>query len=164
MSQSPRKPVALALGAALAGLALSPQAFAMTDLAAGYMLEAAQDQKAAEGKCGEGKCGGKRGHTIANMDTDKDGAVSRAEFAAMHDGDASRFAQYDTDNNGSISQAELDAAHAAKKAGEGKCGEGKCGEGKCGGAKASTDKPAAKAGEGKCGEGKCGEGKCGGSA
>lgn len=144
MSQSPRKPVALALGV-LAGLALSPQAFAMTDLAAGYMLGASthdhgHDHKAGEGKCGEGKCGGKKGHTIANMDTDKDGVVSRAEFAAAHDGDASRFARYDADRDGSITAAELDAGHAAMKqardgkAGEGKCGEGKCGEGKCGGA------------------------------
>ncbi len=154
MSQSIRTPVVLALGAALAGgLALSPQAFAMTELAAGYMLGAsADDHKAGEGKCGEGKCGGKSGHTLAAMDTDKDGVVSRAEFAAMHGGDATRFATYDADGNGSINQAELDAAHAAKKAGEGKCGEGKCGAS----AKPADAKPAAKAAEGKCGEGKCG--------
>jgi len=149
MSQSPRNSVVLALGAALAGgLALSPQAFAMTDLTAGYMLGASTGEKAAEGKCGEGKCGGAKGHTLARMDANKDGVIDRTEFAAAHGGDTSRFARYDADKSGTITQAELDAGHAAKKA----MAEGKCGEGKCG----AAAKPAAKMEEGKCGEGKCG--------
>lgn len=57
-----RKPVALAIGAALAttiaaaGVAQA-SAFAVNALGSGYML-AAGDEKAKEGKCGEGKCGG----------------------------------------------------------------------------------------------------------
>ena len=61
-----RKPVALAIGAALvtslatAGAAHA-SSFAVNALASGYMLAAgdsAGDEKAKEGKCGEGKCGG----------------------------------------------------------------------------------------------------------
>ena len=143
MSCNNKKPVVIAIGAALAGgLVLSGSAFAMQPLAQGYMLAASAGDKAAEGKCGEGKCGeGKCG--VEKMDTDKDGRVSRAEFAAAHDNDASRFAAHDPDNDGFISAAEM-KAHK-----EGKCGEGKCGAGK----KAAADKAAM---EGKCGEGKCG--------
>lgn len=173
MSHSTR--TTLALGAALVGgLALSGSAFAMTDLAAGYMLGGAAGH-------GESK-GGKHGHTLAHMDTDKDGSISQAEFGAAHDGDTSRFARYDTNKDGAISKAELDAAHAkpmkgmegkcgegkcgGAKAAEGKCGEGKCGEGKCGAAKPAEAKPAAAkpAKANKAMEGKCGEGKCGGAA
>ena len=64
------RPVALAVGAALAGSfgvsgianadsGVSP--FAMTTLSAGYLLSAGEGSggdKDAEGKCGEGKCGG----------------------------------------------------------------------------------------------------------
>lgn len=147
MSHSTR--TSLTLGAALVGgLALSTSAFAMTDLAAGYMLGAHGDHETRDAT--------KTGHTLGKMDINKDGAISKAEFASAHEGDASRFVTYDTNKDGSISQAELDAGHA-KKGMEGKCGEGKCG------AKAAGAKPA-KAAEGKCGEGKCGEGKCGGAA
>ncbi len=133
--------LALAVGAVLAGgLSLSGSAFAIHDLAQGYMVGA---HAVAEGKCGEGKCGGKGGrHTLAQVDTDKDGRISPAEFAAAHGGDGSRFAKYDTDKDGFISAAEMKAAHEGKR-GEGKADgqakdkaahEGKCGEGKCGGA------------------------------
>jgi len=162
MSKQSSKPIALAISAALVGgLALSGSAFAMTDLASGYLLGSAQatpaegscgdekkaegscggDKAKAEGKCGEGKCG------VDKMDTDKDGKVSSAEFAAAHDGDASKFGTHDPDGDGFITAEEM-KAHK----------EGKCGEGKCGGEK----KPAA--GEKKAAEGKCGEGKCGGMA
>ena len=74
------KPVALAVGAALAGTfavtgtasadtGVSP--FSMTTLSAGYLLGAAgsdQEAKEAEGSCGEGKCGG-----------DKEGDAKKAE-------------------------------------------------------------------------------------
>lgn len=90
--------------------------------------------KPAEGKCGEGQCG------MAKMDTDKDGKLSRAEFAAAHGGKDDKFASHDINKDGFISADEMKAAH-----------EGKCGEGKCGGDKAQA-------------EGKCGEGKCGGMA
>ena len=160
---SNKKPLAVALGTALAGgLVLGGSAFAMTPLAQGYMLAAAAGDaeaqegdatdkakeascgadKAKEGKCGEGKCGeGKCG--MDKMDTDKDGRISRSEFAAAHDGKDDRFAAHDPDGDGFIDAAEMKAHH------EGKCGEGKCG---------SDMKTDAKAGgmEGKCGEGKCG--------
>jgi len=121
---SSKKPVALAVGAALAGgLMLSGSAFSATQLAQGYLLgaqdtaPAAADMKAdAEGKCGMDK-----------MDTDKDGKISKAEFAVAHDNDDSKFGAHDPDSDGFISAEEL-KAHK-----EGKCGEGKCGEGKCGG-------------------------------
>lgn len=153
--------LALAVGAVLAGgLSLSGSAFAIHDLAQGYMVGA---HAVAEGKCGEGKGGH---HTLAQVDTDKDGRISPAEFAAAHGGDGSRFAKYDTDKDGFISAAEMKAAHegkcgegkcgAAKAGQEGKCGEGKCGEGKCGAGKADGQAKDKAAHEGKCGEGKCG--------
>ena len=126
MSKQTNKPIALALGAIVGGLALSGSAFAMSDLATGYMLgtgAAASDNKAAEGSCG-----------VDKMDTDKDRKDSKAEFGAAHKGDTSKFAAHDTNKDGFISADE------AKATGEGKCGadkkkagEGKCGEGKCGG-------------------------------
>ena len=180
MSKQTNKPIALAVGAALVGgMALSASAFAMTDLASGYMVTASQaagekkaegscgaDKKAAEAKCGadkkaeggcgghktgaEGKCGeGKCGMTV--MDTDKDGKVSRAEFSAKHEGDASKFDMHDANKDGFITADEAKAA-------EGKCGGDKAkGEGKCGADKKPTDEKAKM-------EGKCGEGKCGGMA
>jgi uncharacterized low-complexity protein len=135
---SNRKPVVIAVGAALAGgLALSASAFAINPLAQGYMLAASVAEggcgghKGKEGKCGEGRCG------LEKMDTDKDGRVSRAEFAAAHGGKDDKFAAIDTNNDGFITAEEL-KAHKASKGKEGKCGgekktgEGKCGEGKCG--------------------------------
>ena len=127
----------LALGAALAGgLVLSGSAFAMDPLAQGYMLSASGGEKAKEGNCGahkgadgkhaEGACG------VDRMDTDKDGRVSRAEFAAAHKGDASKFAAHDPDGDGFISAAEM-KAHHAKKTADKAAMEGKCGEGQCGG-------------------------------
>jgi uncharacterized low-complexity protein len=142
MRKPSTKPVAAALGAAIAGLALSGSAFSMQPLAQGYMLGAAagDGHAAGEGKCGEGKCGeGKCGEGKCDMDAmdaDKDGRLSQAEFAAAHDGDASRFAEHDPDGDGFVSAGEMKAHHAAKA--EAKAGkaamEGKCGEGKCGGA------------------------------
>ena len=126
MSKQTNKPIALALGAIVGGLALSGSAFAMSDLATGYMLgtgAAASDNKAAEGSCG-----------VDKMVTDKDGKVSKAEFGAAHKGDTSKFATHDANKDGFLSADEL------KAKGEGKCGadkkkagEDKCGEGKCGG-------------------------------
>ena len=143
-SSNNRKPVAVAIGAALAGgLALSGSAFAMQPLAQGYMLgtaSVAADDKVAEGSCGadkmkagdkamaEGSCG------MDKMDADKDGRISRTEFAAAHDGKDDKFAAHDPNSDGFISAEEMQAHHADKAA------EGKCGEGKCGGdMKADTD-------------------------
>ncbi len=111
MSNKSLKPIAVAVGAALAtsiGMANIANAdanpFAMSELSQGYM---AADLKATgEGKCGEGKCGGDKG---------EEGKCGEGKCGG------------DKGEEG--------------KCGEGKCGgdkgdkgeEGKCGEGKCGG-------------------------------
>jgi uncharacterized low-complexity protein len=113
------KPVALAVGAALASsFAITNVAqadtidspFSMTNLTVGYMLGAGEGKcggdkegKDGEGSCGEGSCGG-----------DKEGEGSCGG---------------DKEGEGSC---------GGDKEGEGSCGgdkgeEGKCGEGSCGG-------------------------------
>ncbi|SDQ90085.1 EF hand [Pseudoxanthomonas sp. CF385] len=126
------KPAAVAVALA-GGILLAGSSFAMEPLAQGYLLAAPEAAKAGEGKCGEGKCG------MAKADTDKDGKVSQAEFAAAHPDKAADFAGIDTNKDGFIDAAEH-KAHAGAKGAEGKCGEGKCGEGKCGGDKKTGDK------------------------
>jgi len=120
------KPVALAVGVALAGsfalgssiasaeVVESP--FAMTTLSSGYLLGEEgscggdkEGKEETEGSCGEGSCGG-----------DKEGEAEHK------------------DGEGSCGES---------KDGEGSCGEDKKGEGSCG-----EDKDA----EGSCGEGSCG--------
>ncbi|MBD9435520.1 EF-hand domain-containing protein [Pseudoxanthomonas sp. PXM03] len=129
MSKNTTKPAAVAIALA-GGILLAGSSFAMEPLAQGYLLAAPEAAKAGEGKCGEGKCGeGKCG--MAKADTDKDGKVSQAEFAAAHPDKAGKFADIDTNKDGFIDAAEH-KAHAGAKGAEGKCGEGKCGEGKCG--------------------------------
>ena len=124
------KPVALAVGAALAstfamgGIANADTAanpFAMTTLSAGYMLGTGEgscggdkEGKQGEGSCGEGSCGG-----------DKEGEG------------------HDKDGEGSCGEGSC----GGDKKGEGSCGGDKEGEGSCGGDKE---------GEGSCGEGSCG--------
>ncbi|MEX1994082.1 MAG: hypothetical protein WD929_05425 [Steroidobacteraceae bacterium] len=108
-----RKPVALAIGAALAtsiaaaGVAQA-SSFAVNALGSGYMLSAgdppAGGEKPAEGKCGEGKCG-----------ADKKGEGKCGE--------------------GKCGEGKC----GADKKGEGKCGEGKCGADK----KKEEEKPKA---------------------
>ena len=104
------KPVALAVGAALAGSLVTistanadtgASPFAMTHLSAGYMLGAADghEEKGTEGKCGEGKCG-------EGKEKDAEGKCGEGK-----------------------------CGEGKEKGAEGKCGEGKCGEGKCGGDK-----------------------------
>ena len=165
--RKPQKPVVLATTVLAGGVALAGAAFSITTLAQGYQLGEPQaqsatqdanaakdaegscgadmkmgegscgaDMKSAEGKCGEGKCG------MDKMDTDKDGKISKVEFAAAHDGKDDKFAAHDPNGDGFIDAAEMKAHH------EGKCGEGKCGADKKTDAKADM--------EGKCGEGKCG--------
>ena len=137
MSKNTTKPAAIAVALA-GGILLTGSSFAMEPLAQGYLLAAPEAAKAGEGKCGEGKCGeGKCG--MAKADTDKDGKVSQAEFAAAHPDKAADFAGIDTNKDGFIDAAEH-KAHAGAKGAEGKCGEGKCGEGKCGGDKKTGDK------------------------
>ena len=144
MSQS-RNPLALVIGAAVATGALAGPLFSMDAMAHGYLQDPPK-AASSEGKCGAGMMGADKSRHegscgMAQKDTDKDGRLSRAEFAAAHGGKDTMFPKIDTDGDGFISQAEMDAHHAAMKkpatdgkaAGEGKCGEGKCGEGKCGG-------------------------------
>ena len=128
---SNKKPVAIALGTALAGgLVLSGSAFAIQPLAQGYLLSAQDAGKAAmkEDKAKEGKCG------MDVMDTDKDGKVSRAEFDAKHTDKAeqAKFDKADTNKDGFIDTTEA-KAHKEGSCGGDKKAEGKCGEGKCGG-------------------------------
>jgi uncharacterized low-complexity protein len=117
MSKYSKKPLALALGAAFAltGLGAQASVFQMSDLASGYMVASAGDEKKAEHKCGEGKCGS--GKCMEGMQK----AGKTADEA----------------------KAQCEKMKAEGKCGEGKCGgdkkdkakEGKCGEGKCGGKK-----------------------------
>jgi uncharacterized low-complexity protein len=114
MSEQKVKPLALAVGAALAGsLATVSVAnadsnpFGMNSLSAGYQLGES------EGSCGEGKCGGDKGGE-GSCGGDKGGEGSCGG---------------DKGGEGSC---------GGDKGGEGSCGgdkgeEGKCGEGKCGG-------------------------------
>jgi uncharacterized low-complexity protein len=130
------KPVALAVGAALAGsFAVSGVAsadtgvspFGMTTLSAGYMLGA-----------GEGSCGGDKG--------DGEKAKEKAEGSCGGDKEG---ADKDKGAEGSCGGDKED------KGAEGSCGgdkEDKDAEGSCGGDKEDKDA-----------EGKCGEGKCGGA-
>lgn len=120
------KPLALAVGAALAGtFAISgtvnadtiASPFEISTLSVGYMLGEGEgscggdkgEKKEGEGSCGEGSCGGDKG--------DK------------------------KEGEGSCGEAD-------DKEGEGSCGDHKEGEGSCG-----DDKDKA---EGSCGEGSCG--------
>jgi len=133
------KPLALAVGAALAGsFAISgavnadtvASPFAMSSLSVGYMLGEGEgacggdkgEKKEGEGSCGEGSCGGDKGEK-------KEGEGSCGEGSCGGD----------KEGEGSCGDKE----------GEGSCGE-KEGEGSCGD----------KEGEGSCGE-KEGEGSCG---
>ena len=121
------KPVALAVGAALAGsFALTgvvaaksaDSPFAMSSLESGYMLgldstTGDKKDKGGEGSCGEGSCGeGSCGHS--------------------------------KDKGSEGSCGEGSCGHSKGKGSEGSCGEGSCGH--------SKDKGS----EGSCGEGSCG--------
>ena len=117
-----KKPLALVVAG---GLVLAGSSFAFNALAGGYM-NAPGGEKTAEGKCGEGKCG------MDKMDTDKDGKISKAEFAAAHDGKDDQFAAHDPNGDGFVDADEM-KAHMDAKGGDKAKMEGKCGEGKCGG-------------------------------
>jgi uncharacterized low-complexity protein len=154
MRMSSKNKSPLVLGAALAGgLVLTGSAFAMQPLASGYMVSASA---VAEGSCGaehkahdmkamgddkmksEGKCG------MEHMDADKDGKVTKAEYAAAHAEGGGDFDSHDANKDGVLTADEL-KAHMGGAGGmgsnkmmeEGKCGEGKCGAGAD--AKAKTD-------------------------
>ena len=113
------KPIALAVGIALAGSLAAVEAassdtgaspFAMTTLSVAYMLGE-----------GEGSCGGDKGGDKAegSCGGDKD-----AEGSCGGDKDAEGSCGGDKDAEGSCGG---DKAEGEDKGAEGKCGEGKCG-------------------------------------
>ena len=135
------KPVALAVGLALAGtFAISgvvnadtvENPFSMSTLSAGYMLGASEgscgEDKKAEGSCGEGSCG---------ADAEEKGAEGSC-------GEGSCGADAAAPEGGAP------PADTGEKGAEGSCGEGSCG--------ADTEEKGA---EGSCGEEKKAEGSCG---
>jgi len=127
------KPIALAVGAALAGtFAISgtvnadsiDSPFAMSNLTVGYMLGEGEGScggdKDAEGSCGEkdgeGSCGEKDGEGSCG---EKDGEGSCGE----KDGEGSCGESGDKEGEGSCG----DKAEDGEKDAEGSCGEGSCG-------------------------------------
>lgn len=191
MSKQSNKPLALAVGAALVGgLALSGSAFAMTDLAGGYMVGASTaaaaankkaesncgaHKKAAEANCGadkkaaEAKCGADKKTAEANCGADKKAGEGGCGGSKTGEGKCG-VAFMDTDKDGKVSAAEfavhhdqaMFAMHDANKDGFLTAEEMKATEGKCGEAKCGADKKPS--GDKAKMEGKCGEGKCGGMA
>lgn len=118
------KPVAMAVGAALAGsfalagtvnadTADSP--FAMSSLEAGYMLGAEgscggdKEDKGKEGSCGEGSCGGSK--------EDKKGG----------EGSCGEGSCGGSKDDGKGKEGSCGGDKEDKKGGEGSCGEGSCG-------------------------------------
>jgi len=113
------KPVALAVGAALAStFALGSVAqadgldnpFEMSTLTAGYMLGEG------EGSCGEGSCGG---------DAEKEGEGSCGEGSCGGDSEKEGEGD-DKEGEGSCGEGSC-GGDAEEKEGEGSCGEGSCG-------------------------------------
>ena len=137
MSNKTMKPFMLVTGAMLlGGLAISQSAFAVQNLSSGYQVttpdgadKAKMDDgtmKMADGKMkmAEGKCG-----MMMMADTNKDGAISKAEHTAHAN---AMFTGMDTNKDGKISGVEMKAHHDGKSGGAKAKMEGKCGEGKCG--------------------------------
>jgi len=79
-----KKPVALAIGAAIAGsMAVTgiaqANAFSATDLGQGYVQLASSHEKGEEGKCGEGKCGANKKGEEGKCGEGKCGADKKGE-------------------------------------------------------------------------------------
>ena len=132
------KPLALAVGAALAGtFAISgtvnadsiDSPFEISTLSVGYMLGE-----------GEGSCGGDKGE-----ETEGEGSCG-GDKGEEAEGEGSCGG----DKDGDAGDKEGEGSCGDDKEGEGSCGDDKEGEGSCG-----DDKEEA--------EGSCGEGSCGGS-
>ncbi len=117
------KPVALAVGAALAstfaltGVATADSVdnpFEMSSLSAGYMLgEGDKKDKGGEGSCGEGSCG----EGSCGGEKDKGGEGSCGEGSCGGE----------KDKGGEGSCGEGSCGGEKDKGGEGSCGEGSCG-------------------------------------
>ena len=120
------KPLALAVGAALAGtFAISgtvnadsvDSPFEMSTLSVGYMLGEGEgscggdkgEEKEGEGSCGEGSCGGdKEGHDKEGEDKEGEGSCGEGSCGADKEGEGS-------------------CGDDKKEDAEGSCGEGSCG-------------------------------------
>jgi len=63
---------------------------------------------------------------MRTADSDRDGRISRAEFIAAHDGDASRFAAHDANNDGFIGADEMKPHKMDMGKGKKGCCEGGC--------------------------------------
>jgi len=122
------KPVALAVGAALAGsFALSSgianadsveSPFAMSTMAVGYMLGA------------EGSCGGDK-EAEASCGGDKEGDAGDKDSEAHCGGDKDGEAHCGGDKEGDAGEKDAEASCGGDKAeAEGACGEGSCGASK----------------------------------
>lgn len=80
------------------------QVLMMFTLALGSVQIAVAEDVAVDGKHCEHK------HSMQDVDTNKDGVVSREEFTAAHQARADKmFAKMDTNNDGKIDQAERQA-------------------------------------------------------
>ena len=111
---------AATLGAApIASAADNP--FAIQSMDRGYMVaQGYGEMKAGEGKCGgmkagEGKCGAKASEGMCGVtmaDINKDGKVSKDEWAKHHD---AMFEHMDANKDGFIDKAELGKGEVAKK-------------------------------------------------
>jgi len=129
------KPVAIAVGAALAGsfavagvasadTGASP--FAMTTLSAGYMLGAGEGScggdkgEGAEGKNAEGSCGGDKGEMGDMKGKDAEGSCG---------GDKGDMKGKDAEGSCGGDKGDMKDMEGMEdmKGEEGKCGEGKCG-------------------------------------
>lgn len=75
---------------------------------------------------GPGRGGRNPGAQLAALDTDKDGAISKAEAEA---GRAARFDRWDADKDGFVSQEELHAAQPQRQGGPAIGGQGPRGPG-----------------------------------
>ncbi|MCA1978959.1 MAG: hypothetical protein LDL19_06935 [Thiobacillus sp.] len=97
-----------------------------------------KEGKCGEGKCGEGKCGAKAKAAegmcgMAMADANKDGKVTKEECDKHR---AAMFEKYDTNKDGALDKAEMAKMTEGMCGGaKAKMKDGKCGEGKCGGMK-----------------------------
>lgn len=137
-----RTSIALAIGTTVATIALTAGSlFTMNAMAHGNMQDSGKAQPAGKGineagikrgnvpaapkqtqgstfgeRVGSGLASGSQRqaapHTFADIDTDKDGRISRTEFAAAHDGKDAMFSKVDSNGDGFISKQEFDAHHA----------------------------------------------------
>ena len=109
MSKQTNKPLALALGAALVGgLALSASAFAMTDLASGYMLAAAGEQAAT--RPAKASAAWRRWTPTRTARSRRPSSPPRTRATT------SKFAAHDTNKDGFITADEMKAHRREWKA------------------------------------------------